>query len=162
VIPKNLQSWVWLALLLLVAVGIFFSGTTKKPAHGNAQAPLPSAPVTAAGLTPEQVQRRLEESEDEARRHGLAPTTPGRQHPPGDPQYNPDAAYGERKHDAHIVRYADDFVILCKRQPEFFLAEAKKVLDRLGLTLNAQTLKRRRLISLDTGSLCDLRSAQVW
>jgi group II intron reverse transcriptase/maturase len=46
--------------------------------------------------------------------------------------------YGERKHDAHIVRYADDFVILCSRQPEFYLAEAKAILDRLGLTLNAQ------------------------
>jgi RNA-directed DNA polymerase len=46
--------------------------------------------------------------------------------------------FGERKHDAHIVRYADDFVVLCKRQPELYLAEAKKVLDRLGLALNAQ------------------------
>jgi RNA-directed DNA polymerase len=46
--------------------------------------------------------------------------------------------YGERKHDAHIVRYADDFVILCSRRPDAYLAEAKKILDRLGLTLNAQ------------------------
>jgi RNA-directed DNA polymerase len=46
--------------------------------------------------------------------------------------------YGERQHDAHIVRYADDFVILCSQQPDCYLAEAKKVLDRLGLTLNAQ------------------------
>ena len=46
--------------------------------------------------------------------------------------------YGERKHDAHIVRYADDFVILCGRRPDFYLAEAQKVLNRLGLTLNAQ------------------------
>jgi RNA-directed DNA polymerase len=46
--------------------------------------------------------------------------------------------YGERKHDAHIVRYADDFVILCSRRPDVYLAEARKILDRLGLTLNAQ------------------------
>jgi len=46
--------------------------------------------------------------------------------------------FGERQHDAHIVRYADDFVILCKEQPEFYLAQAKQVLDRLGLTLNAK------------------------
>jgi len=46
--------------------------------------------------------------------------------------------YGGRQHDAHIVRYADDFVILCSQQPDRYLAEAKKVLDRLGLTLNAQ------------------------
>jgi len=47
-------------------------------------------------------------------------------------------AYGERSHDAHMVRYADDFVILCGRRPEFYLAEARKILDRLGLTLNAE------------------------
>ena len=51
---------------------------------------------------------------------------------------------GKRPHDAHIVRYADDFVILCKEQPEFYLAEAKKVLDRLGLTLNA---KKTRIVN---------------
>jgi group II intron reverse transcriptase/maturase len=47
-------------------------------------------------------------------------------------------AFGKRPHDAHIVRYADDFVILCKENPELYLEQAKKVLDRLGLTLNAQ------------------------
>ena len=47
-------------------------------------------------------------------------------------------AFGKRPHDAHIVRYADDFVILCNRNPEFYLEQAKAVLDRLGLTLNAQ------------------------
>lgn len=46
--------------------------------------------------------------------------------------------FGNRQHDAHIVRYADDFVILCRKDPEKYLGEAKKVLDRLGLTLNAQ------------------------
>ncbi len=45
---------------------------------------------------------------------------------------------GNHAHDAHIVRYADDFVILCKGEPEKYLAEAKKVLDRLDLSLNAQ------------------------
>ena len=47
-------------------------------------------------------------------------------------------AYGKRPHDAHIVRYADDFVILCSKRPEFYLGEAKKVIDRVGLTLNEQ------------------------
>ncbi len=46
--------------------------------------------------------------------------------------------YGGRRHDAHIVRYADDFVILCKRNPELYLERAKSVLDRLGLALNAE------------------------
>ena len=41
-------------------------------------------------------------------------------------------AFGRRPHDAHIVRYADDFVILCRENPEFYLGEARKVLDRTG------------------------------
>lgn len=46
--------------------------------------------------------------------------------------------FGQRPHDAHLVRYADDFVILCAANPEFYLEAVKKVLNRLGLTLNAQ------------------------
>ena len=46
--------------------------------------------------------------------------------------------FGSRFHDAHIVRYADDFVILCRERPEFYLEQARQVLDRLGLTLNAR------------------------
>ncbi|WP_342221018.1 group II intron reverse transcriptase/maturase [Candidatus Fukatsuia endosymbiont of Tuberolachnus salignus] len=53
-------------------------------------------------------------------------------------------AFGKRPHDAHIVRYADDFVILCSKRPEFYLDQAKKVLDRLGLTLNA---KKTRIVN---------------
>ncbi len=51
--------------------------------------------------------------------------------------------FGNRQHDAHIVRYADDFVILCGKNPDKYLGEAKKVLDRLGLTLNA---KKTRIV----------------
>lgn len=46
--------------------------------------------------------------------------------------------FGKRPHDAHIVRYADDFVILCEERPEFYLEQARQVLDRLGLMLNAR------------------------
>ena len=46
--------------------------------------------------------------------------------------------FGGREHDAHIVRYADDFVILCRARPEVYRAAAKVVLDRLGLALNEQ------------------------
>ena len=52
--------------------------------------------------------------------------------------------FGNRNHDAHVVRYADDFVILCKERPEFYLEQAKQVLDRLGLTLNA---KKTRILN---------------
>lgn len=36
------------------------------------------------------------------------------------------------------LRRATHLVILCAKQPETYLAEAQRVLDRLGLTLNAQ------------------------
>ncbi len=52
--------------------------------------------------------------------------------------------FGSRLHDAHLVRYADDFVILCRERPEFYLEQAKLVLDRLGLTLNA---KKTRILN---------------
>lgn len=52
--------------------------------------------------------------------------------------------FGKRPHDAHLVRFADDFVIICKENPEFYLAQAKIVLDRLGLTINA---KKTRIVN---------------
>lgn len=52
--------------------------------------------------------------------------------------------FGERRYDAHIVRYADDFVILCSQRPEYYLDQARAVLDRLGLTLNA---KKTRILN---------------
>jgi len=42
----------------------------------------------------------------------------------------------KRKLQAHLVRYADDFVVLCKRDVQAPLAVIRRVLDRLGLTLN--------------------------
>jgi RNA-directed DNA polymerase len=56
--------------------------------------------------------------------------------------------FGERSHDAHLVRYADDFVILCKERPDFYLEQARQVLDRLGLTLNA---KKTRILNATQG-----------
>lgn len=53
-------------------------------------------------------------------------------------------SFGKLPHDAHLVRYADDFVILCNRRPEHYLEQAKKVIDRLGLTLNA---KKTRIVN---------------
>ena len=43
--------------------------------------------------------------------------------------------FGERAHDAHLVRYADDFVILCKERPDFYLEQAGQVLDRTSLMI---------------------------
>ena len=40
------------------------------------------------------------------------------------------------KHKAHLVRYADDFVVLCAKGVEEPLKTIRHILDRLGLTLN--------------------------
>ena len=49
--------------------------------------------------------------------------------------------FNERSHDAHLVRYADDFVIVCSRNPEFYLQQAKAVLNKLDLELNEDKTK---------------------
>ena len=37
---------------------------------------------------------------------------------------------------AKLVRYADDFVVLCEKGTEFYLREIKRLLENLGLSLN--------------------------
>lgn len=50
---------------------------------------------------------------------------------------------GGARENAHLVRYADDFVILCASNPEKYLGVAKQRLDRLGLTLNGEKTRIR-------------------
>jgi len=42
----------------------------------------------------------------------------------------------QRQLGARIVRYADDIVVLCRRQPEMVMTTLRRILERLGLTLN--------------------------
>lgn len=42
----------------------------------------------------------------------------------------------ERGQDAHLIRYADDFVILCSNNPKKYYNYAKRRISKLGLTLN--------------------------
>ena len=44
--------------------------------------------------------------------------------------------YNSIRHEAHLVRYADDMVILCRRDAERYYAEFKQEIERLGLALN--------------------------
>jgi group II intron reverse transcriptase/maturase len=37
---------------------------------------------------------------------------------------------------AKLVRYADDFVVLCEKNTKFYLKEVRRLLENLGLTLN--------------------------
>jgi RNA-directed DNA polymerase len=43
--------------------------------------------------------------------------------------------------EARIVRYADDIMILCRRQPDETMMVLRKILERLGLTLNEAKTK---------------------
>jgi group II intron reverse transcriptase/maturase len=45
---------------------------------------------------------------------------------------------------AKLVRYADDFVILCQRNMKFYLGEVKRLLENLGLELNE---KKTRIVN---------------
>jgi len=57
--------------------------------------------------------------------------------------------YGtKREHDAHLVRYADDFVILCHHNPERYFGFAKKRLDRLSLIVNTE---KTRIVNASEG-----------
>ena len=39
---------------------------------------------------------------------------------------------------AKLVRYADDFVVLCDENTKFYMREVKRLLENLGPTLNEQ------------------------
>lgn len=60
-----------------------------------------------------------------------------------------DKEYGTNKmHDAHLVRYADDFVILCRQNPQKYFDTAKQRLNRLSLTINED---KTRIINASDG-----------
>ena len=64
-IPKQMQSWIFLGIIAVVAVGLWFSGMGKKPKNttGTGSATPTVAKPMVGGLTPDEVQKRLEESE---------------------------------------------------------------------------------------------------
>jgi type IV secretion system protein VirB10 len=70
VIPKRMQSWIFLAVLLVTAVGLWFSsGSTKaaKPKPATVAAPGDQVKPPVGGLSPDEVQTRLKESEQASR-----------------------------------------------------------------------------------------------
>ncbi len=44
----------------------------------------------------------------------------------------------QKRFGAHIVRYADDIVILCRRETDKAMTAMRQILERLGLTLNEE------------------------
>lgn len=68
-IPKQMQSWVFLSVILVVAVGLWFSSSSPKPRSSTNSASTAGELTKPAvgGLTPDEVQARLKETEDARR-----------------------------------------------------------------------------------------------
>src|SRR5205809_1799946 len=74
VIPKRLQSWIFLSVLLVVAVGLWFSSSSTnaaKPRPGTISAAGDQVRPAVSGLSPDEVQARTKES-DAASRNAAA------------------------------------------------------------------------------------------
>jgi type IV secretion system protein VirB10 len=70
VIPKQLQSWIFLAVVFVGAVGLWFSSSSTKaakPKPGAAPAAGEQIKPIVGGLSPEEVQTRLKENEAASR-----------------------------------------------------------------------------------------------
>src|SRR5437016_1691256 len=82
VIPKQMQSWIFLAIMGVVAVGLWFSSSAPKAKATGANGPAAGeqARPMVTGLSPDQLQHRLEAT-DLARQTALTNSTlnqPGR------------------------------------------------------------------------------------
>jgi len=68
-IPKQMQSWIFLGIIAVVAIGLWFSGMGKKAKSttGTGSATAGQVKPVVAGLTPDEVQKRLQENEDTRR-----------------------------------------------------------------------------------------------
>jgi type IV secretory pathway VirB10-like protein len=70
VIPKQMQSWIFLTVIFVAAVGLWFSsGSTKaaKPGRGTAPSAADQVKPVIGGLSPEEVRTRLRETETAGR-----------------------------------------------------------------------------------------------
>src|SRR5205809_3560912 len=85
VIPKQMQSWIFLAIIGVVAVGLWFSSSGQKTKSAGANGPGAGEQVKpiVGGLSPDEVQRRVQESE-EARRTALTNPVLNQSVRPGD------------------------------------------------------------------------------
>ena len=139
-IPKQMQSWIFLSLLGVVAVGLWFSSAGQKPKTAGANSPGAAEPAKpmVGGLTPEEVQRRLQESED-ARRLALANLPSNPVSPVPDSRLSADAAFpgasqptaperdpleeDERKRE-YVARFASNVALSYRTDPHAGLSGA--------------------------------------
>ncbi len=92
VIPKQMQSWIFLAIIGVVAVGLWFSSSAQKPRTTSANGPAAGEQVrpTVTGFSPDQLQHRLDQT-DFARQMALSNPTLNQTGRPGDSTTGPDA-----------------------------------------------------------------------
>src|SRR5579864_577704 len=67
VIPKRMQSWIFLSVLLVGALGLWFSSGTTKAAKPSPTSTGDQLKPVVAGLSPDEVQTRLKENEEASR-----------------------------------------------------------------------------------------------
>jgi type IV secretion system protein VirB10 len=127
-IPKHVQSWIFLGVIAVAAVGLWFSGIGHKGRNANAGSTTAGqVKPLVGGLTPEEVQKRLQESEDSRRAEAvtsrpsppplqsdarLAPETPAAPtmaSSPTPPVIDP-IAEDERKRE-YVGRYASNIAL---------------------------------------------------
>jgi len=93
VIPKRMQSWIFLTVISVAAVGLWFSSSSTKatkPRPGTASVAGEQVKPVVGGLSPEEVQTRLKEN-DEASRNAAANLHPD---PPSTTDAHFKAAFG--------------------------------------------------------------------
>lgn len=133
-IPKHVQSWIFLGVIAVAAVGLWFSGIGHKGKNAGASATAEQAKAVVGGLSPEEVQKRLQESEGTRRTEAAtsrpsAPPQPTEAHlitdagpftsnpPPAAPAPTVDPiAEEERKRD-YAGRYASNIALSYRADP---------------------------------------------
>jgi type IV secretory pathway VirB10-like protein len=156
VIPKQMQSWIFLIIIFVVAVGLWFSsGSTKtaKSKPGTTSTTGEPAKPVIGGLSPEEVQTRLKESEVASRnaaaspRSTQAPTTdvqfkemfgdPSKateaQKQPGDSYPRDPIAEDERKRE-YAGRFASNIALSYRSDPRTGISSAQSAGSAIPLT----------------------------
>src|SRR5947209_3142254 len=128
VIPKQMQSWIFLAIIGVVAVGLWFSSSAPKARSAGTNGPAAGEQVKplVGGLTPDEVQRRLQESED-ARRIALNNPTLNQPGQPSDAHLNQDPTAAGTNQPAQPQAPAIDPIAEDERKREYVSRFASNV-----------------------------------
>jgi type IV secretory pathway VirB10-like protein len=127
-IPKQMQSWIFLAIIGVVAVGLWFSSSSPKArsAATNGAAAGEQVKPLVGGLTPDEVQRRLQESED-ARRMALSNPILNQPGQPSDAHLNQDPTAAGTNQPAQPQAPAIDPIAEDERKREYVSRFASNV-----------------------------------